>query len=337
MTTGTLIAFINYTRQFFDPIQVLAMWLAEMQMAQASAERVISLIEAVPDIQDNDKIKQAIDQHIPTADTSEFAIDGLDRSITEIELKDMHFAYLQEEPVLEGIDLTVKQGETIAIVGPTGGGKSTLVNVICRFYEPTSGSVLLNGLDYRQRSLHWLQSNLGMVLQTSHVFSGSIADNIRYGNLDASVESIEQAAKIAGAHELIIDKESGYDTLLGEGGHQLSEGEKQLVSFARAILADPQILIMDEATSSVDSITEDRIQQGLSHVLEGRIAFVIAHRLSTIRAADRILVIDEGKIMEQGNHEELLSLQGHYYDLYRRQKVSTTTHKESGWMATVDF
>jgi len=337
MTTGTLIAFINYTRQFFDPIQVLAMWLAEMQMAQASAERVISLIEAVPDIQDNDKIRQAIDQHIPTADTSEFAIDGLDRSITEIELKDMHFAYLQEEPVLEGIDLTVKQGETIAIVGPTGGGKSTLVNVICRFYEPTSGSVLLNGLDYRQRSLHWLQSNLGMVLQTSHVFSGSIADNIRYGNLDASVESIEQAAKIAGAHELIIDKEGGYDTLLGEGGHQLSEGEKQLVSFARAILADPQILIMDEATSSVDSITEDRIQQGLSHVLEGRIAFVIAHRLSTIRAADRILVIDEGKIMEQGNHEELLSLQGHYYDLYRRQKVSTTTHKESGWMATVDF
>lgn len=336
MTTGTLIAFINYTRQFFEPVQVLAMWLAEMQMAQASAERVISLIEARPDIDDNAAVRQAMQDHEPVADASELAVDGLDRRITEIELKDVHFAYTPEEPVLAGINLRVKQGETIAIVGPTGGGKSTLVNVICRFYEPTSGSVLLNGIDYRQRSLHWLQSNLGMVLQTSHIFSGTIADNIRYGDLDASAESIERAARIAGAHSLIVDKESGYDTVLGEGGYQLSEGEKQLVSFARAILADPQILIMDEATSSVDSITEARIQQGLSHLLEGRIAFVIAHRLSTIRAADRILVIDEGKIVEQGSHEELLNLQGRYYDLYRRQKVSTTTDKASGWMATAD-
>lgn len=334
MTTGTLIAFINYTRQFFDPIQVLAMWLAEMQMAQASAERVISLIEAKPDIEDNASVRQAIERHAPVVEHSGLAVDGLNRRITEIGLENVHFAYTPEEPVLEGIDLTVKQGETIAIVGPTGGGKSTLVNVICRFYEPTSGNVLLNGVDYRQRSLHWLQSNLGMVLQTSHVFSGSIADNIRYGDLDASAKDIEKAAKIAGAHDLIVGKSDGYETVLGEGGHQLSEGEKQLISFARAILADPQILIMDEATSSVDSITEARIQQGLSHVLEGRIAFVIAHRLSTIRAADRILVIDEGKIVEQGSHEELLGLQGHYYDLYRRQKLSTTTDKASGWMAS---
>jgi|TARA_Y100000310_G_scaffold285512_1_gene309014 ATP-binding cassette subfamily B protein len=336
MTTGTLIAFINYSRQFFEPVQVLAMWLAEMQMAQASAERVISLVEAEPEIEDSASVRQAIQHQDAQADHREFAVDGMAQRISEIELKDVHFAYSPEEPVLEGIDLTVKQGQTIAIVGPTGGGKSTLVNVICRFYEPTSGSVSLNGLDYRQRSLHWLQSNLGMVLQTSHVFSGSIADNIRYGDLDASAESIEQAARISGAHDLIIDKEDGYDTALGEGGHQLSEGEKQLVSFARAILADPQILIMDEATSSVDSITEARIQQGLGHVLEGRIAFVIAHRLSTIRAADRILVIDDGRIVEQGSHEELLKLQGHYYDLYRRQKVSTTTDKASGWMATAD-
>jgi ATP-binding cassette subfamily B protein len=335
LTAGTLIAFINYTRQFFEPVQVLAMWLAELQMAQASAERVISLVEAESDIDDSPQIRHAIEQHARVAGTSRLAIDGMEQRISEIELKDVHFAYTPEEPVLDGIDLTVKRGETTAIVGPTGGGKSTLVNVICRFYEPTAGSVLINGIDYRQRSLHWLQSNLGMVLQTSHVFSGSITDNIRYGDLDASQDAIRQAAVVAGAHDLIMDKEHGYDTMLGEGGHQLSAGEKQLISFARAILADPQILIMDEATSSVDSETEARIQQGLTRVLEGRISFVIAHRLSTIRAANRILVIDEGRIAEQGSHEELLSQRGHYFDLYRRQRVGTTTDKTSGWIETV--
>jgi ATP-binding cassette subfamily B protein len=256
----------------------------------------------------------------------------MDNRITQIELRDVQFQYTDDEPVLDGINLTVNAGETIAIVGPTGGGKSTLVNVICRFYEPTSGTVLINGFDYRERSLHWLQSNLGMVLQTSHVFSGTIADNIRYGDLAADQAAIEAAAKVAGAHDLIMEKDQGYQTLLGEGGHQLSSGEKQLISFARAILADPQILIMDEATSSVDTVTESRIQEGLQHVLDGRIAFVIAHRLSTIRAADRILVIDEGRIVEQGDHAALLRERGRYYELYRQQRVSTTTEKESGWI-----
>ncbi len=332
LTAGTLIAFISYTRQFFEPMEVLASWLAELQMAQASAERVISLVEATPEVDDVDDVKRAIAQHAPIADQSELAHDGMNRRITEIELRDVHFAYSPAETVLNGISLRAGQGETIAIVGPTGGGKSTLVNVICRFYEPTSGEVLINGFEYRQRSLHWLQSNLGMVLQTSHVFSGTIADNIRYGDLRASPEEIEQAARIAGAHDLIMEKDNGYDTELGEGGHQLSSGEKQLISFARAVLADPQILIMDEATSSVDSVTESRIQAGLQHVLDGRIAFVIAHRLSTIRAADRILVIDGGRITEEGDHASLLALRGHYYELYLQQRVGSTTDRDSGWL-----
>jgi ATP-binding cassette subfamily B protein len=332
MTAGTLIAFINYTQQFFFPVQTLASWMAEMQMAQASAERVISLVEATPEIADNHNTKVAIERHADIATQSELALDGMDHHITEIELRDVSFSYVPEEAVLQNINLKVEQNETIAIVGPTGGGKSTLINIICRFYEPTAGEVLINGYDYRQRSLHWLQSSLGMVLQTSHVFSGSIRDNIQYGNLDATQDELVAAAKIAGAHDLIMEKEDGYDTLLGEAGHQLSSGEKQLISFARAILADPQILIMDEATSSVDSVTESRIQAGLQHVLEGRIAFVIAHRLSTIRSANRILVIDEGRIKEQGTHHQLLALRGHYYELYRQQRMHAITDDASSWL-----
>ena len=203
--------------------------------------------------------------------------------------------------MLADINLTVNRGETIAIVGPTGGGKSTLVNVICRFYEPTQGTVLVDGMDYRSRSLHWLQSNLGIVLQNAHVFSGSIMDNIRYGRLEATDEEVIAAARLAGADDFIREMEAGYDTPTGEGGSRLSAGQKQLVSFARAILADPQILVMDEATSSVDTETEQHIQRGLANVLAGRIAFVIAHRLSTIRNADRILVIEDGRITESGS------------------------------------
>jgi ATP-binding cassette subfamily B protein len=227
--------------------------------------------------------------------------------------------------VLSDINLTVRRGEAIAVVGPTGGGKSTLVNVICRFYEPTAGSVTIDGLDYRNRSLHWLQSNLGMVLQNAHVFSGSILENIRYGKLEASDEEVAAAAKLAGAHDFIMTLEDGYDTQTGEGGSRLSAGQKQLVSFARAILADPQILVMDEATSSVDTETEQRIQQGMANVLSGRIAFVIAHRLSTIRNADRIVVIEGGRITEEGTHQELMARRGHYYDLYRQQSLQESS------------
>jgi ATP-binding cassette subfamily B protein len=313
ISAGTLVAFMAYTRHFFDPIEELGHWFAEMQMAQASAERILSLIEAEPQIADSAEVRArgagGDDDSANDAGIEQIALDGV------------HFAYEPGRPVLEDVNLTVRRGETIAIVGPTGGGKSTLVNLICRFYEPTAGRVLIDGVDYRQRSLHWLQSNLGMVLQSAHVFSGSILENIRYGRLEASDAEVREAARMAGAHDFIEQMEDGYATAVGEGGGRLSAGQKQLISFARAILADPQILVMDEATSSVDTETEQRIQQGLSRVLEGRIAFVIAHRLSTIRNADRIVVVEGGRITESGSHVALMARRGHYYELYRQQSL----------------
>ncbi|MEZ5549485.1 MAG: ABC transporter ATP-binding protein [Pseudomonadales bacterium] len=320
LSAGTLVAFMAYTRHFFDPVEQLGRWFAEMQMAQASAERILSLIHAEADIRDADSVREAMRTHAHQK-TARYAEDGGESRIGTIELKNLCFAYDPQQPVLEDINLRVRRGETIAIVGPTGGGKSTLVNVICRFYEPTRGSVLIDGLDYRNRSLHWLQSNLGMVLQNAHVFSDSILENIRYGRLEATDEEVIAAAQLAGAHDFILKLEQGYQTSAGEGGSRLSAGQKQLVSFARAILADPQILVMDEATSSVDTETEQHIQRGLSQLLEGRIAFVIAHRLSTIRNATRILVIEDGRITESGSHAELMAAGGHYFELYRQQSL----------------
>ncbi len=307
ITAGTLVAFMAYTRHFFDPVEQLGHWFAEMQMAQASAERILSLIEAEPEIRDS-------------ADAASPA--GSREPIGRIDLENVSFGYDPARPVLRDVNLTVRRGETLAIVGPTGGGKSTLVNLICRFYEPTGGRVLIDGVDYRDRPLHWLQSNLGMVLQNAHVFSGSILENIRYGRLDASDDEVRAAARLAGAHDFIEQMPDGYATEVGEGGGRLSAGQKQLVSFARAILADPQILVMDEATSSVDTETEQRIQQGLANVLAGRIAFVIAHRLSTIRNADRIIVVDGGRIVESGSHESLMAARGRYAELYRQSAVT---------------
>ncbi|MEM8765940.1 MAG: ABC transporter ATP-binding protein [Pseudomonadota bacterium] len=335
ISAGTLVAFMAYTRHFFDPVEQLGHWFAEMQMAQASAERILSLIEAEPEIQDSASVRESLARQADArtaagGDASRYAPDGGEAAIQSIELTDLGFAYDPATPVLSEINLTVNRGETIAIVGPTGGGKSTLVNVICRFYEPTQGAVLIDGLDYRNRSLHWLQSNLGIVLQNAHIFSGSIMENIRYGRLDATDEEVIAAARLAGAHDFVMQFEDGYATPTGEGGSRLSAGQKQLVSFARAILADPQILVMDEATSSVDTETEQRIQQGLANVLEGRIAFVIAHRLSTIRNADRILVIERGRITEAGTHQALMDARGHYYDLYRQQSLQESSRELSG-------
>ena len=322
MAVSTLIAFMAYTRHFFDPIEQLGHWFAEMQMAQASAERILSLIDAKPEIQDSAAVQAACQQQAKyNGQGTHQAPDGGRAEIEQLELKQVSFAYNPANPVLDKIDLAIRKGETVAIVGPTGGGKSTLVNVVCRFYEPTSGQVLIDGVDYRSRSLHWLQSNIGMVLQNAHVFSGPIMENIRYGRLEASDEEVIEAAKIAGAHEFISAFPEGYASDAGESGTRLSAGQKQLVSFARAVLADPQIMVMDEATSSVDTQTEQRIQEGMRRVLAGRIAFVIAHRLSTIRGADRIIVIEGGHIVEQGNHHELMSARGHYYDLYRQQSL----------------
>ncbi len=323
ISAGTLIAFLTYIRYFFAPAEELGHWFAEMQMAQAAAERILSLIEMQPDIADSAAVRTKLAENLKSLASPGMAADGGQARIRSIDLVDTHFAYDTGKPILHGLNLSVRAGETIAIVGPTGSGKSTLVNLICRFYEPTSGQILIDGLDYRNRSLHWLQSNLGVVLQQAHIFSGSILENIRYGRLDASAEEVEAAARLAGAHDFIITMEQGYQSEAGASGNRLSGGQKQLISFARAILADPQILIMDEATASVDTETEQHIQQGLANVLHGRIAFIIAHRLSTIRRADRIIVLRDGVIEECGNHAELMARRGHYFELYRQQRLGT--------------
>jgi ATP-binding cassette subfamily B protein len=318
ITIGTLIAFMSYIRQFFEPIEELAAWFAELQMAQAAAERVLGLIAADSEVKDSLSVRNALTQrpHGPG-----LADDGYPQTIHQIELCRVSFAYHTGEPVLRDINLKISAGETIALVGPTGGGKSTLVNLLCRFYEPTEGQILIDGVDYRQRSLHWLQSNLGMVQQVPHLFSDTVADNIRYGDLSASDDDVIAAAKLAGAHPMISGLPEGYASQVGEGGGRLSSGQRQLIACARAILAKSQIVVLDEATSSVDAETEQQIQAGLRQVLKGRIGLVIAHRLSTIRAADRILVIEHGRISEQGTHQALLALRGHYYELYTQQSL----------------
>jgi ATP-binding cassette subfamily B protein len=309
---GEVVMFMYFAQLFFAPVQDLSAWFAELQMAQASAERVISLVEAVPDVHDSGDVARRL---------RETGSDGHPDQIGKIEFRNVGFRYRQGPQIIEGFNLTVEPGQTVALVGATGGGKSTLVNLLCRFYEPTEGEITLDGVDYRQRSLRWLQSNLGIVLQQPHLFSGTIRDNIRYGRLEASDEEIDDAARLSGAHDFIVALEAGYDTQVGEGGSQLSLGEKQLISFARAVLKRPRLLVMDEATSSIDTETERKIQAGLARILSGRTSFVIAHRLSTIRGADQIVVIEAGKILEQGTHTELLSRGGHYHDLYTEQSM----------------
>ncbi len=315
LTYGTLMAFITYTTQFFEPVREIARIMAEMQSAQAAAERVISLIDSEPEVTDGPEIEAVYGDCFTPKRENWPAIEG------DIRFENVSFAYKGGERVLSDFNLHLHAGETIALVGETGSGKSTIVNLICRFYEPTEGRILIDGVDYRQRSQLWLQSNLGYVLQTPHLFSGSIADNIRYGQLEASDAEVERAARMVGAHPFIESLDNGYATQVGEGGNRLSTGQKQLISFARAILANPRIFVLDEATSSIDTETEQLIQQAIQTVLEGRTSFIIAHRLSTIRNADRILVIDHGEVLESGTHHELMEQGGHYYRLYTRQFV----------------
>ncbi|MEE8104192.1 MAG: ABC transporter ATP-binding protein [Planctomycetota bacterium] len=320
LSVGVLVMFISFARQLFEPIHNLAHWFAEMQMAQANAERVLGLIETEPEIRDSESVRAALAASEVSPPPAGTAADGGKEDIETVRFEKVGFRYGPESPwVLQDLDLTVRAGETIALVGPTGGGKTTIVNLLCRFYEPTCGRVLFDGVDYRDRSLHWLQSKLGIVLQSPHLFSGPIAQNIRYGRLDATDEEVGHAAKLACAHDFISEMENGLQTEVGEGGVRLSTGQKQLISFARAVLAQPQILVMDEATSSVDTETERRIQKGLEQVLLGRTSFVIAHRLSTIRSADRILYIEAGRIVEQGAHAELVKARGRYFELYKEQ------------------
>lgn len=320
MTLGTLVAFVNFAGMFFNPINQLAQKLTEMQGAQAAGERVMGLLATDPAIKDSPAVLARLAaQSKIEIQNSKMAADGGPQQIDTIEFRNVTFRYETGPVVLHDFNLTVRAGDTIALVGPSGGGKSTIVSLVCRFYEPTSGQILINGVDYRERALAWLQAQLGIVLQTPHLFKGTVRENIRYGRLDATDAEVEAAAKLVNAHEFITQMENGYDTSVGEGGNRLSTGQRQLLSFARALLANPQLFVMDEATSSIDTETEQLIQQGLETIFEGRISFVIAHRLSTIRRADRILVITKGRIEESGTHEELLRHRGHYYELYTSQ------------------
>ena len=313
MTLGVLQVFVNYTVQFFQPIRDIAATFAEMQSAQAAAERVMTLLETQPDIVDSPEVEAKFGDNFHPKKENWPALKG------DVEFCHVDFQYKEGEKVLSDFNLKVRAGETIALVGPTGAGKSTVVNLVCRFYEPTAGEIKIDGVNYKERSQRWLESNLGYVLQEPRLFSGTIRDNIRYARLDATDAEVEAAARLVNAEPFILKMDKGYDADVGEGGSRLSTGEKQLISFARAILADPRIFVLDEATSSVDTQTEQIIQQAISRVLTGRTSFIIAHRLSTIRTADRILVIDGGKIKEMGTHQELRRLKGAYYTLYTNQ------------------
>ena len=314
MQLGTLSVFISYAVIIFEPIQQLAKLLSEMISCQANIERVMDLLEQKPNVQDSEEAAEKYgDAFTPKKENWErIQGDGV--------FEDVSFRYPDgKEYVLEHFNLHVPAGMNVAIVGETGAGKSTLVNLMGRFFEPTEGRILIDGADYRERSQLWLHSQIGYVLQSPHLFSGTVRENIRYGRLDASDQEVEEAARQVLADAVAARLEHGYESNVGESGGRLSVGEKQLISFARAILANPAIFVLDEATSSIDTETEQLIQKAIGHVLKGHTSFVIAHRLSTIRQADLILVVKNGRIIEQGSHEELLSQEGYYYDLYSRQ------------------
>ena len=314
MTIGMLSEFMSYAQGLMEPIRWLVDALADMVILGVNMERFSRLMETEPNVKDSPEVIEKYGDCFEPKTENWEALHG------DVEFDHVTFRYPDgEETVLQDFCLKVPQGTNVAIVGETGAGKSTLVNLACRFFEPTEGRVLIDGKDVRERSQLWLHSHIGYVLQTPHLFSGTVLENLRYGNPDATMEQIEAAVKSVHADGVIARMEKGYDSDVGEGGDLLSTGEKQLISFARAILADPRIFVLDEATSSVDTMTEKYIQEAIEKLMEGRTSFVIAHRLSTIRQADVILVVKDGAIVERGTHAELLAKRGYYYKLYTRQ------------------
>ena len=322
LTLGMLIAFMQYAVLFSQPIQELAQRFVDLQSAQAAAERVQELIEETPAIRDSPEVEARIAAEAATPPTPGLAEDGGKASIDVVTFQSVGHAYVAKERVLDDVSFELRRGTTLALVGATGSGKTTIAGLLARWYEPSDGQILVDGVDYRQRGLDWWQSQFGVVQQVPHLFSGTVRDNIRYGRLDADDDAIRAALQRVRALDFVRDLEGGLDFEVGEGGGNLSQGQRQLISLARAFLADPQIFIMDEATSSVDAETESTIQAAVDEILRDRIAVVIAHRLSTIRRADLILVLDQGKVVERGSHAELMQARGRYRRLYLDQFVN---------------
>ena len=320
MDVGTLSLFMSFALGIIEPIRWIVDMISDLVREQVNIERLTKLLETKSDVTDTPEV---IEKY---GDTFSPKKENWEKLHGDIEFRDVSFKYPDgDEYILEHFNLKIPQGSNIAIVGETGAGKSTLVNLVCRFYEPTSGQVLIDGRDARERSQLWLHSNIGYVLQTPHLFSGTILENLRYGKPDATIEEINAALRRVSADGIVAKAEKGLDTNVGEGGDLLSTGEKQLISFARAIVADPKILVLDEATASIDTLTEQNIQQAIKEVIAGRTSIMIAHSLSTVRDADVILVVSDGKIVEQGTHSSLMKRKGHYYNLYTRQYEEDAT------------
>ncbi len=318
---GTLSVFMSYAINMLEPVQNIIGNISVLISTQVNIERLTNLLNEKSDVADSEEVIEKYGDTFHPKKGNWEPLHG------DVEFKDVSFRYPDgEEMVLENFNLVVPQGTNVAIVGETGAGKSTLVNLVCRFFEPTKGQVLIDGRDARERSQLWLHSNIGYVLQTPHLFSGTVRDNLRYGNPDADDETIWNALKLVNAEGVIAKMDKGLDSEVGEGGDLLSTGEKQLLSFARAILADPRILVLDEATASIDTLTEKAIQDAIFTVIKGRTSFVIAHRLSTIVDSDVILVVKDGKIIERGRHTELMAARGYYYQLYTRQYEEMVTN-----------
>ena len=319
---GTLSVFVSYALGIMEPVRWLIDALSDLITTQVNIERVTDLIATQSDVADSPAVVERY------GDTFRPKPENWEPLVGDIAFDDVTFRYPDGDVnVLEHFNLQVPHGTNVAIVGETGAGKSTLVNLVCRFFEPTSGRVLIDGRDARERSQLWLHRNIGYVLQTPHLFSGTVRENLLYGNPDATEADILRALRRVSAEEIVARMDNGLDSEVGEGGDRLSTGEKQLISFARALLADPKILILDEATASIDTITEQKIQAAIGEVIAGRTSFVIAHRLSTIRHADVILVVSDGQIIERGTHEALMAQKGAYYELYTRQFEEDATRR----------